>query len=437
MEVEGEMLLVELQPPAPVVETLPRLQGERESVNTSYGEFFPQDALDAPDMQRHRKTLHWLLYVVLVTAALLVFQVVAGLCTNSLALLADSSHSALDVITYGLNYCVEKWKVRHRGYDDMNTESCVTKVDLVGGIVSTLTLIAATALAVHEAIMRLWGESPAEEDDFDNIGEVLLVFAVVSTLANVLLVGYYAKQQSQLNQLPVPSDSVVALAESSPSIRRSAKDASSASPLLPIPVIHPVDLESSLALPDVPVLPVIAHGQSRQNRRERNSPKKPVLDLRHAYSAQRACSSDCRENGCPHNSCSDDCAHIDCSRSANGINESISISRGNQQVNAFALLHMLVHPGCNSPAHNSAESCCGGAHAKQENLNMSAAMLHLIADVVRGITILISAILIQTGVVKNAGQADAWCALLVAAFILFGSLAIFQRVANSVCKTNS
>lgn len=94
---------------------------------------------------------------------------------------------------------------------------------------------------------------------------------------------------------------------------------------------------------------------------------------------------------------------------------------------------MLVHPGCTDSSHalpgssKQVESSGGNG-----NLNLSAAMLHLVADVFRGITILITAIIIEAGIVSDAGKVDAICALLVAAFILIGAFAIFQRLASSM-----
>jgi len=77
-----------------------------------------------------------------------------------------------------------------------------------------------------------------------------------------------------------------------------------------------------------------------------------------------------------------------------------------------------------------------GGIPNSSNLNLSAAMLHLIADVVRGITILVSAIVIEAGVARDAGKVDAVCALLVAGFIFVGAAAIFQRLFSSLKDLN-
>lgn len=92
---------------------------------------------------------------------------------------------------------------------------------------------------------------------------------------------------------------------------------------------------------------------------------------------------------------------------------------------------MLVHPGCSDSHADHGGKCgqSGGAKPRSEaNLNVTAAMLHLWADVLRGITILVAAILIEAKWVADAGRADAICALVVAAFVALGSLALLQRM---------
>jgi len=97
-----------------------------------------------------------------------------------------------------------------------------------------------------------------------------------------------------------------------------------------------------------------------------------------------------------------------------------------------AFLHALVHPGCTGDhgpgSSEKSPSIPGERAAPDSNLNLSAAMLHLIADCMRGVTILITAIVIQAGVVSDTKRADAVCALLVAAFVALGSVALVHRM---------
>merc|ERR1719166_148514 len=61
-----------------------------------------------------------------------------------------------------------------------------------------------------------------------------------------------------------------------------------------------------------------------------------------------------------------------------------------------AAVHMVVHPGCDGNHGSSLSSDSVAAdNPKEDNLNVTSAMLHLVADVLRGIAILVTAILIQ------------------------------------------
>merc|ERR1740123_526564 len=96
--------------------------------------------------------------------------------------------------------------------------------------------------------------------------------------------------------------------------------------------------------------------------------------------------------------------------------------------------HLRCAPGGPSCGHTNCEDrsdASGGVGRitpmSEENLNVSSAMLHLVADVLRGVTILISAIVIEFFDVSDPGKADAVCALFVAGFILIGAVALFKR----------
>jgi Co/Zn/Cd efflux system component len=106
--------------------------------------------------------------------------------------------------------------------------------------------------------------------------------------------------------------------------------------------------------------------------------------------------------------------------------------------NSMSLLHTLIHPGCQScDACSQADSGVKSQHSVESrtaanNLNVASAMLHLMSDIFRGITIFVVAILIKLGVVRNSIRADGVCALMVAGFIFLGAFALFHKV-FSVC----
>jgi len=142
-------------------------------------------------------------------------------------------------------------------------------------------------------------------------------------------------------------------------------------------------------------------GVRNSPQRMRNS-KAPGLNLSASYNNARAAE------------CLDSC----CAPAAPGSRLSFS-----------SLLHMLVHPGCTG--HDDArqpELGSSPAAPPKININMVSAMLHLLADLARSIAILVAGVLIQAGLVGDAGRADALCALLVAVFVLLGSVALLNSM---------
>lgn len=417
-------------------------------------------------------TLKWLLLLTFVTLLMLVFQVAAGCLSGSLTLLADSAHSSIDVITYGLNYFVERLKVRStccciaiaQGRDK---SSLATKVDIFGGAISVVALLLAECYAVTEAIerlshlrgtsshhhhhehsapappphihpptadlsmdahihRRLHGGGHHQDDDFSNLGLVLLIFSVVSTLANLGILMTYLRWQgaAQLsvdeNDTEMVSSAVFAMpmppnpaapppppptdAGSSRPLRASVLRLPVPSADNPLPSVAPPVPSDSLSVPPMPPIPVGAPQRrlsARQLARGRTKAAAPRFGKEFSSLQRRS------------------------------------------------MLHMLVHPGCTDASHvpqgsmsvlrASSFNSQGGdikaspsSPAQENNLNLSGAMLHLAADVVRGFTILICSIIIQAGVVSDVGRADAICSLLVAILILIGSAAIFQRLVKAL-----
>jgi Co/Zn/Cd efflux system component len=341
----------------------------------------------------------WLGILVAQSFVVLAFQLGLGYWSGSLSLIADSGHSTADTITYGINFLVEWFKVAGRLQSDENTSrtSRLKKLDFCGCILTTLMLCASTWFAVQEAVERLRADHEAK-DDGDTIGVALLTFAVVSTVLNIItLIAYKKCRGSQKDAVAAPS----IVERSQADVMRDKADSSNLSK-------PPADATGD----DVVGVPPVSFERNTRKEKDRGV----SLNLARAYSQ----------------SASSESSTADCSDSAGAAQ--IQGSAPARAATWQARLHSVVHPGCG----------CGGRddgtvvgqsveEGGRQNLNVISAMLHLIADVARGLTILTVAILIEARVIVDGRRADSVCALIVAAFVLLGSAELVRRVLTSIC----
>lgn len=328
----------------------------------------------SPELQLTRR---WLAFLVVETGLLLVFQIVVGLLSNSLSLIADSAHSGADLVSYSLNYFAEcqKASAASTGQSSECLRLRSQYADLLGSLISTVMLCAATWWAAWEAMGRL---SSVSSDDFKAVGPALLAFSIISTAANVLTLWMYRYWGSAPGAVAAPG-------------QKEMTTAAAASEVPPPP--------PEIELPPVPL------GRDRGAQRE---PRKGArLKL-------------CAEFAKPREVCSALAGSADCRCNDGSIGGSGSVQP--QEYGMAGLFHRLVHPGCT------------GHHAAEErgelSLNVSSAMLHLVSDVMRGIIILVVAVLIEANVITEVGKADAICALLVALFVGLGSVELLRRMAK-------
>lgn len=350
-----------------------------------------------------RLTERWLAFLVLETAFLLAVQIVAGIESNSIALIADSAHSSVDLFAYGVNFYIERYKSTWASPMGSTELRNATRADLVGCIISTLMLGVATVWATKESLSRLLLPHDSEpETDFSDVGSAMLVFAVISTIANACtLIVYrycFSKAEAVDENFAVnspPTNEALAVQDKLPS-------------------------PSDVPPPPPPLQNVPRPLVRRSDRQKRQIPKQP-LNLRANFSMQDATS-------CAATGSSQHCASASCGKNCE--------ASSSPALSLPAVIHQLFHPGCTS-THSHDDSHSAGADTLDSNLNVSSALLHLVADVLRGITMLVVAILIQANVIVKPGVADAVCALFVAAFVALGSLELFRRVFDHVCASRT
>lgn len=375
------------------------------------------------DVDRMRADSKWLLFVCVMTSFVLIFQLVAGAVGKSDALIADSAHTSVDLITYFLNFYVEYRKTKHfrfgNSYDAFGVmqDQEQRRLDLRGSTISTFLLVTATGWASKEAIDRLtMPDELKPAANFAGIGPSMLSFSVMSAAAGVFTLwahgtGLFEKDlfgsTAVAIELPsMPSDgdfTTGSFPDMSPTPYKEYTSPTS-STNRNNRGNSPTSVEANMSASDLPGGLEgfrVARPDPDTRRAKRKARKQGGLNLRADFSNE---ASPCMDRNCTDSGCA-------------------APGRGHAENNAFmALVHTIVHPGCQ---HGN------GKKEPQHNLNVFGAVLHVVADVLRSVAILVVAILIQTGWVQDPADADAVCALFVAAFVILGSLTLIIQMAHA------
>ena len=125
------------------------------------------------DDRRRRKALAW---AIAITSAMLVAEVIAGVLTNSLALLADAVHMGTDVGALSLAlfavWLASKAHSPQRSYG-------YHRVEILAALANGVALWAASGYIIYEAVGRL-GDPPDVESG------LLLIVATIGLVANLV-----------------------------------------------------------------------------------------------------------------------------------------------------------------------------------------------------------------------------------------------------------
>lgn len=371
------------------------------------------EATPTPPSCPNAASVQWLAFLFVQTLFIFVLQICAGVFGESVAILADIGHSGADVVSYGLNYVVERRKDQGVGSLSPKAHAAArVKSDLIGCLISTVLLLAATVLATREAVSRLLHPGEFSDSD-DKVGAAMLSFALVSTAANVFTLFLYRRWH------PAPAQSARSLPLQSPSEADRTMAAADVSPSTLLGEVSPTTPYGELSpnsplppLPKVPMAPPPPPPHAQHGRRSKKG--RPFLDLRADF---EGCAQDCCKDPILNSSSTAAVPVPDCSGCGSGC------SGDGRRTSAAAMLHMLVHPGCTG--HHGPE--LEEKEGEGASLNVTAAMLHLVADLLRGLAILGGALAIELGWVSNPEKADAVCALFVAGFVGLGSVELLRR----------
>ena len=122
------------------------------------------------------------LYVVLLTGAMMLVEIVAGVMTNSMALLADGLHMSTHLAALSITL-LAYWYARRHADDDRFTFG-TGKVGTLGGFTSAVFLASVALFMAAESIGRLLSPLPIQ---FDEAIVVACIGLVVNLLSAVLL----------------------------------------------------------------------------------------------------------------------------------------------------------------------------------------------------------------------------------------------------------
>lgn len=328
----------------------------------------------AVTMRQHR-TLRWFLFLVTSTSVLVLLQVVLGVVAQSLTLLSDVAHGVADVVSYGINYAMERRKSRSRRIEEQSFKSTnenerewEVSADLWGCVLTTVMLVGATVFSLVESLDRLYHAE--EEEDFDEIGSSMLVFAIASTVVNVgsLVIFRFLDWRDRNQTREERAEQVAEIPQPGTEAQVEGVNMMECSPCDSWYGVAHLVLHPGCALGSCDTVLTSAPTST-------TGPRVIGVTLaEEAFAHSAASTTTSSEEGTPQT----------------------------------ALDPSFINGGF--------------------NLNVDSAMLHLITDVLRSITIVVVAVGIEFKCLKNAGRADAICSLFVSFLILVGACSIWRRM---------
>jgi len=336
--------------------------------------------------------LRWLGSLLAATTGLFVAQVALGLLVRSLTLLADSAHVGADALTYAFSYFVEHAKARATGRLGDAAAAAAERLDALSAAFSMAVVIGTSMCAMLDAMRRL-----GLLDGGTGRPGVALAEADVAPLRRP------SPQSTDIEDGPSLGAALlffalVSLAANCGLVVLHRRRVASAAAASAVEASESLLTASAASAPLPPPPP----------------PPPPPL-------------------------------HAPPPPGAEGAEQQRGDRRRGRRRESIAWLHQAFHPGCDpSGCHLSGGAAAsteasvnadGGRPAPEENLNVSGALLHLVADVLRSLVILVAGVLLQCGLFTDAAKVDAVCALTVSALIIAGSLAMVRDVVTALCRS--
>ena len=121
-----------------------------------------------------------------------VFELIGGILTGSVAILSDAIHDLGDAAGIGLSFFLER---KSRKQPDATHTYGYARYSVLGGLITTVILLAGSCLVIYNAILRLLNPSPIHYNG-------MLIFAVVGITVN-LAAALFTRHGDSLNQRAV------------------------------------------------------------------------------------------------------------------------------------------------------------------------------------------------------------------------------------------
>ena len=126
--------------------------------------------------------------VFVVSVSTFVFQIIGGIISNSLALIADSLHLLIDFSAIGITLFA--FKISNRPHSEKLTFG-FHRAEIVAAFINGISLIVMASILFYEAYRRILQPSKIES-------ETLLIFALIGLLANIVMI-FLLKPESKSN----------------------------------------------------------------------------------------------------------------------------------------------------------------------------------------------------------------------------------------------
>ena len=121
-----------------------------------------------------------------------VFELIGGILTGSVAILSDAIHDLGDAAGIGLSFFLER---KSRKQPDATHTYGYARYSVLGGLITTVILLAGSCLVIYNAILRLLNPAPIRYNG-------MLIFAVVGITVN-LAAALFTRHGDSLNQRAV------------------------------------------------------------------------------------------------------------------------------------------------------------------------------------------------------------------------------------------